>query len=932
MSLKPWREIARPHKDVLEGSFQQSEFAADITAVATGTAPPEYQNAENFFARTFITEGMRLLLISVAQRLAGSGGDPVIQLQTSFGGGKTHTMLAVLHLAAREVSTDRLEGVPQLLDEAQISNLPAAKVAVLDGIAMSVSQGKQHGDICASTLWGEMAFQLFGAEGYELVAASDRDGTAPGKDVLVELLTKTAPCVVLIDELQKFFSDLTPGKSLNAGTYEANLKFVQALTEAFKLVPNAILLASLPESEAEVGDTFGQSTLVALEKHFGRVESVWKPVGAEEAFEIVRRRLFESAGDRAQIEGISRQFCNHYQENAQQFPLETQSNEYFERMCGSYPIHPEVFDRLYEDWSTLDKFQRTRGVLQYMAVVIHRLWNDNNQDALIMPGSIPLDDTLVRNKSIHYLPQGWEPIIEREVDGPRSEPHRIDGDDTRFGSVQAAHRTMRTIFLGSAPGTNNVVKGVQVERVLLGSAQPEQAVGIFEDVLKRLRDRLHYLNSKDDRLWLDTKPNLRREMEGRKQNIDAATLHAELKYRVGRVFGRNSIFAGVHVFTNSGDVPDDYGSGPRLVVLSPSEAYSKLDSEKAVVAAGEILSSRGEQPRQKRNRLIFFAPDANSVARLNDAGKTSLAWKGIVTDIEDGKLNLDLFQANQVKTNAEDAEKALMQSVREAYKWVLCPSQSDPTTQEVEWEAIAVSTSASNLIQEIENKLEEEEWIAKEWSPIHLKALLEKWYFKDGAVDVSATKVFEDACHYLYFPRLVDDQVFKATVKQGLESEDFFGFATGKDGDKYLGFRFGSPGSPVIDQTSVLIEASTAADYREKTNPVPVTINPVAPDPEPDPPIGVQPTADPIDYVVDSGPIKNQFYATINLDPFKAKADFADIVDEVVQQFTSKLGVEVNISVEIQAKSADGFDESLQRAVRENCGVLNFKAAEFDEE
>ena len=241
MSLKPWREIARPHKDVLEGSFQQSEFAADITAVATGTAPPEYQNAENFFARTFITEGMRLLLISVAQRLAGSGGDPVIQLQTSFGGGKTHTMLAVLHLAAREVSTDRLEGVPQLLDEAQISNLPAAKVAVLDGIAMSVSQGKQHGDICASTLWGEMAFQLFGAEGYELVAASDRDGTAPGKDVLVELLTKTAPCVVLIDELQKFFSDLTPGKSLNAGTYEANLKFVQALTEAFKLVPNAIL-------------------------------------------------------------------------------------------------------------------------------------------------------------------------------------------------------------------------------------------------------------------------------------------------------------------------------------------------------------------------------------------------------------------------------------------------------------------------------------------------------------------------------------------------------------------------------------------------------------------------------------------------------------------------------------------------------------------
>lgn len=113
MSLKPWSEIARPHKDVLEGSFKQSEFAADITQVASGTAPDEYQDAEKFFSRTYITEGMRLLLVSVAQRLAGQGGDPVIQLQTAFGGGKTHTMLAVYHLASREVSTDKLMGIPR---------------------------------------------------------------------------------------------------------------------------------------------------------------------------------------------------------------------------------------------------------------------------------------------------------------------------------------------------------------------------------------------------------------------------------------------------------------------------------------------------------------------------------------------------------------------------------------------------------------------------------------------------------------------------------------------------------------------------------------------------------------------------------------------------------------------------------------------------
>lgn len=940
MSLKPWREIARPHKDVLEGTFKQSEFAADITQVANGTATPEYQDAEKFFSRTFITEGMRLLLMSVAQRLSGLGGDPVIQLQTAFGGGKTHTMLTVLHLASRKVSTDKLEGIPTLLDEAGIHDLPNANIAVLDGIAMSVSQGKQHGNICANTLWGEMAWQLLGEEGYNLVAASDRDGTAPGKDLLAELLTKSAPCVVLIDELQKFFSDLTPEKPLNAGTYEANLKFVQALTEAFKTVPNAILLASLPESETEVGDSFGQRTLVALEKHFGRVESVWKPVAAEEAFEIVRRRLFEYSGDRSQIEGISRQFCDYYRQNAQYFPTETQSNEYFERMCNSYPIHPEIFDRLYEDWSTLDKFQRTRGVLQYMAVIIHRLWNDNNQDALIMPGSIPLNDTLVRNKSIHYLPQGWEPVLESEVAGPRSEPYRIDGDDTRFGSVQAAQRSMRTVFLGSAPSARGqVVKGIEVERILLGTVQPGQTVGVFEDVLKRLRDRLHYLYSDHDRFWLDTKPNLRREMESRKQNIDKLALNEELKRRVSSIFGRNSVFVGVHVFTNSVDVPDDYNSGPRLVVLSPNEGYTKIDGSSAIAAAEKLLAFRGDQPRQKRNRLIFIAPDADVVGRLNDAGRSYLAWREIVNDINEGKMNLDLFQANLAKKSSEGAEKTLQQMVRECYKWILCPQQYSATDKNIDWEAVSVSTNSINLIQEIENRLREEEWITTEWSPIHLKNLLSQWYFKDGATDAPALKVYQDTCHYLYLPRLVNDQVYQNAIGQGLDSDDFFGFASGKDGDRYLGFRFGNGGIPTLDDSCVLIDKNAAEVYREKTKPVPQpipTAQPTSGNTMPYPPLDnstiVQPTIGEATTSAINSSIKKQFYGNTDLDPVKAKIDFATIVDEVVQQFTSKLGVEVSISVEIQAKSKDGFDEALQRTIKENCNVLRFNSSEFEEE
>lgn len=938
MSLKPWREIARPHKDVLEGTFKQSEFAADITQVANGTATPEYQDAAMFFSRTFITEGMRLLLISVAQRLAGVGGDPVIQLQTAFGGGKTHTMLAVYHLASRKVVAEKLLGIPPILDQAGIQELPFAKVAVIDGIKISPSQPSKKGKLTINTLWGDLAYQLLGDAGYEMVAASDADGTSPGKEVLVDLLKKAAPCVILIDELVAFVRQLELGKQFKAGTFDSNITFIQALTEALKAVPNALLLASLPESALEVGGTMGERALGSLEKYFARVESVWKPVATEEAFEIVRRRLFEHAGERAEVEGISRQFSDFYRQNAEKFPVETQSNEYFERLCHSYPIHPEVFDRLYEDWSTLEKFQRTRGVLQYMAIVIHRLWNSDNRDALIMPGSLPLEDANVLNKSIHYLPQGWQPVIEREVDGKQSEPAKLDGLDTRFGQFQTARRAARAIFLGSAPAVSGqTVRGLKTENILLGTVQPGQTVGVFEDVLKRLRDRLHYLYSEQDRFWFDTKPNLRREMESRKQNINERDeLIPEIRQRVERVFGRNHKFAGIHIFTPSIDVPDEYGV--RLIVLGTEAGYARGDSNQSFTAAEEILRKRGEQPRQKQNRLIFLAPDYDVIGRLKEQTRILLAWESIVRDIENQTLNQDLAHLNQAKRNAEGADKSLGQLVRETYKWLIAPVEEfvkgKPT---LKWEVVSVSPTAQNLIQEIETKLREEEWLIYEWSPIHLRNLLCQWYLKDGTKDISTLKVWQDTCHYLYLPRILNDAVFRDAISKGIETEDFFGFAAGRDGDRYLGFVLGRTTSCMIDDASLLIEREEAIAYKERTKP-PSTQAPESAAS----PVFLHGTAVKIEDAGQTLPTttaaggsqgnKTQFYGTIALDPVKAKMDFAQIMDEVVQHFTSKYGVKVQINIEIQANSKDGFDQNLQRTIKENCNVLKFISAEFEQE
>ncbi|QQS46399.1 MAG: ATP-binding protein [Acidobacteriota bacterium] len=931
MSLKPWREVATPHQDVLKGTFQQAEFAADLSRVHDATASEEYQNPELFFQRTFITEGMRLLLDSVVKRLTGRGGDPVIQLQTAFGGGKTHTMLAVYHLAKGEAPTSKLAGIPPILDAANVTELPRARVVVIDGNNQAPGQPKKRGRHKINTLWGELAWQLGGESGYEIVKEADLSGTSPGKDVLAQLLGEYAPCVILIDELVAYIRQFEEGKALPGGTFDSNLSFVQALTEGIKAVPNAIILASLPESEKEAGSQRGVSALRSLEHYFARVQALWKPVATEEAFEIVRRRLFSKMTDRSSVEEVCRAFADYYIANGSDFPHETQESRYYDRLLNAYPIHPEVFDRLYEDWSTLDNFQRTRGVLKLMAKVIHRLWKDGNNDLMIMPGSLPLYDADTRNEAIYYLPQGWDPVLEGDIDGERAETTEIENQDTRFGSLQACRRAARTIFLGSAPTTRaQMVRGVELERIILGSAQAGQQVGVFRDAMRRLTDRLHYLNSANNRFWFDTRANLRREMEERKRRYDRmADVFPLIRSTLQRTLN-HGIFTGTHIFTSSGDIPDDFGL--RLVVLAPDAAYSRTPGSQAIERANEILKNRGDQPRQKQNRLIFLVADHDSVGRLDDQARSVLAWQSIVDDVKEMRLILDQLQAKQASKSADEAAKALQRMVREAYKYLLVPGQvanARKGVSEIEWEKVSINPGAQNLTLEIERALQDGAMLISEWSPIHLRDLLRTWFWKDGATEVGAADVWQKTCQYLYMPRLKNEDVFRKTLAAGAGSRDFFGFAYGREEEAYRGFSFGQPASPLLDNSLLLIETATAAACDEKLRAAEAPKKGASDQPPSGPEGGnVRVEDSPISPPKPS--IKRRFYAIKELDPVKAKLDFSQIVDEVLLQFTQRPDARVEIKIEINAQSDKGFDDQLQRAVKENCSVLKFKSSEFE--
>ena len=311
--MKPWREVAVPHPDVLEGTFQQSEFAADITAVRTGKATPEYQDAAAFFQRTFITEGMRLLLIQVAQRLNGQGGEPVIQLQTAFGGGKTHTMLAVYHLATRSARWSDLAGIPAL-----------DRAGRADGRAAGARRrARRHRPRPRPAVEARQAEHQH-ALGRTGLAARRRRGLRAGaggrrhRHLAGQRRARDAPgslrAVRGADGRAGRLHPAVPGgpgaerRQLTTATCRSSRRSPRRASWC----PTPCSSARLPESEVEAGSQRGVAALRALEKTFGRVQALWKPVATEEAFEIVRRRLFEPMRDEKARDAVCRAFADAY--------------------------------------------------------------------------------------------------------------------------------------------------------------------------------------------------------------------------------------------------------------------------------------------------------------------------------------------------------------------------------------------------------------------------------------------------------------------------------------------------------------------------------------------------------------------------------------------------------------------------------------------
>jgi len=938
--LPSWREIIEPHPDVAQGRYLNAEFAADLSQVARGEGANEYLDPVEFFGRTYVTEGMKGLLIQALKRFNGQDGEPVLQLKTAFGGGKTHSLLALYHMSRGGVALDKIPNLKAIMDEAGFAELPSAKVAVLVGTALDPSRSKRPAKlpgVTINTIWGEMAAQLAIAANdpslYDYVKEADKKAVSPGSLALKNLFDACGPCLILMDELVAYAKKIYGIEGLPSGSFDNFISFIQEITEAASASKNSMVVASIPESDVEIGGEAGQKALEAIEHTFGRKESIWKPVAANEGFEVVRRRLFLDCKKPDDRDMVCAAFSQMYQENQGDFPIDSRELEYKNRMISCYPIHPEIFDRLYEEWATMEHFQRTRGVLRLMAAVIHELWMANDASAMIMPGSLPLDVPNVKDELVRYLPDTWNAIIDSEVDGKKATPYLLDKSTIRYGQKMAARRVSRTIMLGSAPTVRaQSIRGIEASRIRLGVIQPGENIADFNDALNTLRGSLSYLyaDPNGNRYWYDTRPTLRKTASDRSSQMASSEVEYEIEKRL-RDIRKEAPFAAIHTCpANSNDVADE--QAVRLVILRPEDTFKqgKMDC-RAINKAEEILNTRGTAPRTYRNMLAFVAPDESLLSSLKKAVSDLLAWESIKTDST--RLNLDAAQNAETTSNISRCNEAVKSRLNEVYCWLLVPSidyVSDMKT--IQWDVDRL-VGSDQIIPKAAAKMLQNEQIITKWAPSLLKMELDNLLWRDDN-HIQVKKLWEYLTTYCYLPRLANFSVLEATIRAGVAGDESFAIASSMNGDRYVELRYNTTIADVY-QSDYLVKVLNALkqinqerqEVQEKQEPggdTPV-INPAAP------PFagGDQPTIPGFD----TPPVPQndtRFFMNVKLDNTRVIRDLQKYLDEVISHLSSEDNCDVELSLEVSAHAQDGFTQGVVRTVSENCRTLRVENFGFE--
>ncbi|MCS7017121.1 MAG: DUF499 domain-containing protein [Gemmatales bacterium] len=704
-------EVCEPHPDVFERDPDPSLFAISLHQVEQGVADRDYTEAERFFHKTFMTRSLERLLEGVVGRLSGVAGRgaPILRLETPFGGGKTHTMTALFHLARHAEVAEEHEAVRRILEHLNLRALPRnIQVAVLDGRGLDVLERRTAEGLGLRTLWGELAYRLGGPSGYALVAELDRQRLAPGSELLTQLLQHYQPFLILMDEVLEYLVKAAGVKVGASNLAEQTGTFLSALSTAVLACPRGVLVAAMPASPIEVCSESSEAAerlFQYVKKVFGRVELVETPVAQDEVFGVLRRRLFRSLGNEREHKRVVEAYQSYYEEHARFFPDLLRSPEYKNRMLAAYPFHPALIDLLYERWGPHPRFQRTRGALRLLALVLRRLWDQRPGHALlIQPHHVDLADRHIRGEVVQLLDGGFDAIITGDV------VERAGLIERALGGEYVRERLGRgaaTCALLSSVATGSRDKGATEDEIRTALLRPELTPAMVSEVLSRLREELWYLRYRDRRYYFTARPNLNKVILDYEEELaqDEERLRQELQRRLHRIGGRGEgVFQVLLAPAEATAVPDQ--PRPTLVVLGPEIAEEQAWMSQAAQYAGGAL-------RKHKNQLVFVAPRAEYLDAVRAALRRCLALQCLIQSASFHEL--DSEDKEQVRAQLKDKETELEAQLLKAYTRLYRPSREG--IEEIRLRQSADVFKAKTLAQYIEAALRQESIVLDRLAP-----------------------------------------------------------------------------------------------------------------------------------------------------------------------------------------------------------------------
>ena len=681
-SLPAIFDLCQPRADVLAGKTADADFAADLASVIAGAASAEYGDAARFFANTYPTRGLRDLLANVCARLSGAdaAAATIFRLDTTYGGGKTHGLIALLHAAGG------MKGVANAGEFVEPRLLPtgAVRIAAFDGENADPANGRAVGEgILAYTPWGELAYALAGNAGYQRVRRSDEQGVAPGAETLRELFGGEAT-LILLDELAVYLRKVWRVQ----GAAQQLTAFLTSLFKAVEGAPNAALVYTLAiGGDGRATDAYGEENQFVADAMAeamsvsARKATLLNPTEDGETAPVLLRRLFERVDD-----DRKRQVIDAYQalwrEQRESLAEEAGRAETMQDFAASYPFHPDVLATLKGKTSTLSEFQRVRGMLRLLARTIAHLWRERPADATaIHLHHVDLGQEPIRQELVTRLGQSaFVPAIANDIASGSGEARSLaEGIDAAHyrGLPPYAAYVARTAFLHTL-AFNEPLKGIAPEQLRYAMLAPTLDLSFVEEARKRFVAESAYL---DDRpgapMRFLAEANLNQIIRREERNVDSGEARAELGERIGHIFNGDT-FDAIRFPGGPFDVPDEVGDGrPKLIVLSYDAVSFGAQASELPSLVERIYTRKGADGaslRALRNHLVFVATDDAGKAEMQHRARLRLALRALKR--ADRLRNLAEHQQDQVLELEARSEQELAIAIQQAYRHVLYPSSA----------------------------------------------------------------------------------------------------------------------------------------------------------------------------------------------------------------------------------------------------------------